>query len=224
MKVDDLDTIVARGGDELERVYRGDHIIVWEPGTWYIVKLEAGDSIVAGYDYVLGFVTYDPDGQPDSQGFLPTYEWTLVTDGTGYTMADYCLPIHGDTERALTRAEYEYYFGSGAHYNAKLVVDNGTLKFNGTNLHLSMTGPTATPDLGRGIALDSAGKQFIYGAETGTDLRLVDSGIEFALMYLPNRHGGLSATGFARRYPAPVCEDYADFFNVYRLERRRNYL
>lgn len=56
MKIDNVDTVIARGADELERVYRGDHIIVWEPGghdyshDYFTIEALGNGNIVWGLD------------------------------------------------------------------------------------------------------------------------------------------------------------------------------
>ena len=222
MRIDDLDTIVARGGDELERVYRGDHIIVWEPGDWY-VSLETGSTLQTGVDYLLGFVLYDPNNiQPG--GYMYAYQWTLADFQNTVGIVNNCLPIRGATERRLSRSEYESYFGTGQTYSLLFNVSGNTLQLKGTNKFLSMTAPSGGTDMGRGLLLDYTGCPFTYGAETGSDLRLSNNNIDFAVMYhYYGDHVDRPVIGTARRSQAPVCEDYCCFVNVYRLERKRTY-
>ena len=217
MKVTDYD-MICRGSSELARVYRGDHTIVWEPGDWYVEEVTGG-TLVSGVDYLFGFVIYDPN--QIIQGYMYAYQWTFCDVGGGSLgTVDYCLPINGSTERKLNRNEYEYYFGSGATYSTLFNIVNGKFQLKGTSQYLSLQPQQSTPDLGRLVQLDATGKPFLFGAETGQDVRLVDNGIEFAFMYGYN-HPNSPYFGFARRYPSPICEDYTSFVKVYRLVRHR---
>lgn len=217
MQVTDYD-MICRGSNELERAYRGDHIVVWEPGNWYVTEVTQG-PLEEGVDYLFGFVTYDPN--IIIQGNMYAYQWTAMDAGGGNVgLVDYCLPTGGYTTRQLTRSEYDYYFGQNALYNVLFNVDSGKLRHKGTAQYLSLGAQQSTPDLGRGIILDANGKPYVFGAETGQDLRLIDNAIEFAWMYLATSPSS-PVEGGARRYPSPVCQDYSDFVKVYRLERHR---
>ena len=203
MQVTNYDDI-RRGANELLRVYRGDHIIVWEPGDWYVEEVTGG-TLETGVTYLFGGVSYDQNNV--------AHQWTVYDSGNGrLSVVDYCLPTSG-IERKLSKAEYEYYFGPDAYYNVQFIIENGKFRLSGTSQYLSLGTQQSTPDLVRGVCLDSTGKPYLFGAETGQDLRLVDNGIEFAWI-------GSAMVG-ARRYPPPTCDDYSTYRTVYRLVRHR---
>ena len=124
--------MIYRGSDELARVYRGDHVIVWEPGS--------GNPYDTRY---LTLSVLDITGRTNPEGVTETVSGTKMISFIKF------YDVRGTTGETTLDIEFSVNGGPWISYSAateaqKTVVDGDIIRFRGNNTSYSDTSDTDT--------------------------------------------------------------------------------
>jgi hypothetical protein len=195
-------------------VYRGDHVVVWEPGDWWIVA-ETGTPRSDRF-YVLGDINFPQEGGYNSV--------VLQSDASGVSIGlNVCpLPEPGETERKLLRGQLSAYTDS-----VLFTVADGYLKSK-AGYYVTLGSDTTTDQQGSILNLDATQNPVNPYSNYNGEFRLSDSTRVYTIEYWTYYDRQFQRTyyhpaGF-RQIPLPECRDWDGVFTPYYFERRRNYL